>query len=965
MKSERRVFVLTPASLKMNFFSEMKKCGDEIYRKNQFWEFVSIEGNPQYTRILSEALSIPTEFVEKNQGAWLVNVNKKTPTFTDLNTEEQNKIDEQINLMIRSKYTDINYNGLTNRIFNNLTENRSKNPFHNSVVVIDEAHNFVSRIINNISKKDTISYTLYDYLMAAQNAKIVLLTGTPIINYPKEIAILFNILRGYIRTWTMTVNLKEGVAESSTNKINTETILQLFQEKQLRTYDFVEYKGNKLTITRNPFGFINVSKPGVAKGTHRAPKPPAAIKRGGKSKKNKKNAARNTRRKTKQPYDTVIETTDESSILTDADRDEFNKENNDVENIANNPYKGGDGAVFDKYNGVKYNEQGNVNDDDFIKSVIQIISQRFDVVKSSIELKYEKALPDGADKKETKDFTETFINAETAEMMNVNLFQRRILGLTSYFRSAQEDLLPRYVKTEEGDIYHIEKSVMSAHQFSIYEKIRKEEAELEKRNKNKTRTTQDLEQLLKVSSTYKIFSRAACNFVFPEGIERPVPNPKKEDEPINEMDFDVVPKNLRRIEDAYAGFDENEPETVKENNPLTDIQEAEEDAEQESYVYRIEKALRDVNVREEGTDESVYLNKDSLMDISPKLLKVLENITDIENKGLHLLYSHFRTIEGIGIMRLILMANGYAEFKLHKVDGQWVMMEREEDAEKPRFVLYTGTESPEEKEIIRNVYNSAWDFVPTSISERLREQYENNFYGEVIKLIMITSSGAEGINLKNTRFVHIVEPYWHMVRTEQVVGRARRICSHQDLPEEERNVKVFLYVITFSKEQKTDENNIELRIRDVSRIDKKTPITTDELLYEIASIKKRINNQFLNAVKETAIDCNVYSALKTGKPANEDENEKLVCYGFGKVETNNFASYPSFDIDAETREGLDVKKVKLKAVKLTIGGIDYAFNQNTNELYDYNSYVNAVQTGSEPRFVGKLVNQNGQYKIIY
>ena len=66
---------------------------------------------------------------------------------------------------------------------------------------------------------------------------------------------------------------------------------------------------------------------------------------------------------------------------------------------------------------------------------------------------------------------------------------------------------------------------------------------------------------------------------------------------------------------------------------------------------------------------------------------------------------------------------------------------------------------------------------------------------------MITSSGAEGITLKNTRFVHIMEPYWHPVRMEQVIGRARRICSHQDLPEELRTVKVFLYLMTFTKEQ--------------------------------------------------------------------------------------------------------------------------------------------------------------------
>ena len=44
--------------------------------------------------------------------------------------------------------------------------------------------------------------------------------------------------------------------------------------------------------------------------------------------------------------------------------------------------------------------------------------------------------------------------------------------------------------------------------------------------------------------------------------------------------------------------------------------------------------------------------------------------------------------------------------------------------------------------------------------------------GEIIKVFMITSSGSEGINLRNTRYVHIMEPYWHPVRTEQVIGRA-------------------------------------------------------------------------------------------------------------------------------------------------------------------------------------------------
>jgi hypothetical protein len=226
---------------------------------------------------------------------------------------------------------------------------------------------------------------------------------------------------------------------------------------------------------------------------------------------------------------------------------------------------------------------------------------------------------------------------------------------------------------------------------------------------------------------------------------------------------------------------------------------------------------------------------------------------------------------------------------------------------------------------------------------------------------MITASGAQGINLKNTRFVHILEPYWHMVRIEQVVGRARRICSHQDLPEELRTVEVFLYLSVLSEEQKTDENNVELRIRDISRIDKKTPVTTDESLYEIASMKQKINNQILRAVKETAVDCQLYASVKK-KDGKEDE--PLVCYGFGKVESNRFSSYPSLENDQIEKEDLNMKIKKWAAKKVTINDITYAYNEATQELYDYDSYERAAETGINPILMGRLVNEQGMYRIV-
>ena len=82
---------------------------------------------------------------------------------------------------------------------------------------------------------------------------------------------------------------------------------------------------------------------------------------------------------------------------------------------------------------------------------------------------------------------------------------------------------------------------------------------------------------------------------------------------------------------------------------------------------------------------------------------------------------------------------------------------------------------------------------------------------------MVTKAGAEGIDLKNIRYVHITEPYWHPVRKKQVIGRARRICSHHNLPEKDRTVQVFEYITVFSDQQLNGNPNAE-NIEDRKRL---------------------------------------------------------------------------------------------------------------------------------------------------
>mgnify|MGYP001464860782 CR=1 FL=1 len=149
-------------------------------------------------------------------------------------------------------YQFINYNGLRTSHLDSLTSDGKHNPFDNKVIIIDEAHNFISRIVNKLRRPESLSMRLYEYLLAADNCRVVLLTGTPIINYPNEIGIMFNILRGYIKTWYLPLNIK------TEKKVNLDTIKKMFDENLRMIVDFVDYKASSKTliVTKNPYGFL-------------------------------------------------------------------------------------------------------------------------------------------------------------------------------------------------------------------------------------------------------------------------------------------------------------------------------------------------------------------------------------------------------------------------------------------------------------------------------------------------------------------------------------------------------------------------------------------------------------------------------------------------------------------------------------------------------------------------------------
>jgi len=995
MKDAKKVVVLTPASLESNYRIELKKF-DPFYRANQCWEWIDTKKMPEVIDTLSSILHLSADYIKSKGGAWLVNVTKptncqKTKKTTTATTASKKKgvvaedggeggamtqtqldsLNAQIDKMIETKYEFIHYNGLRRDKVRKMTDNFETNIFDNKVIIIDEAHNFISRIVNKINKEKEIEFNrfgkkdrvymsqsmiLYEMLLTAQNCRIVLLTGTPIINYPNEIGVLFNILRGYIKTWEFPLDIKGG------QKVSKESLKQLLEREKMMDYMDYSPSTKQLTLTRNPFGFENKIK--RESGYH---------------------------------------------------------------GVSNDSPKG-DASVVGAGAGV-------LVDADFERKIIAILSQNgIDVIKNAIRVDMFKALPDKLDT-----FSNWFIEEGTVNVKNIEMFKRRIMGMTSYFRSTQEKLLPKYEKVSD---FHVLKIPMSDEQFTVYESARAQERKQESSNKKKKgKGKVDENGIFKEpSSTYRIFSRLYCNFIMPKTIGRPLPKqidvedeskvedgvgveigvketvatvdvakkrattkkkklmiveeeepdkeePDKEEPDKEEPDKEEPDKEEPDKEEQKGGMPPSKKrwdlstiyeEALKNNNKLDKDEEEEVEAEGDevidemgdvTYESRLKMAMEKLKA---GGD--MYLTPEGLETYSPKYLSVLENIQDPSHLGLHLVYSQFRTLEGIGILKLVLEQNGFAEFKLKRdSNGVWQINIPEEDLGKPTFALYTGTETKEEKELVRKIFNSSWNEIPPSLSAELKKMSPNNNMGEIIKVLMITASGSEGINLRNTRYVHIIEPYWHPARTEQVVGRARRICSHRDLPQALQTVEVFLYLMTFTKKQIQSDESIELKNKDLSKREydveikpgktekHKIPLTSDEALYEICTIKDEFSNQLITAIKESSIDCAIYS-----KRGNK---EQLHCLNFGEPSPDAFAYKPTISKDSsDTASKINRKTVEWVGREITIHGKKYILREidsRRGNLYDFESYKQAVvQPGMEPLLIGSLEkSENG--KMIF
>ena len=405
LMSNKKVYVLLPATLADNYRSEIRKSGDPVYAFDQHWEEKSIRSEED--REKAKALGITEEFLDKN-GVYYTTVQDANPNFRNLTRAQQKLIEAQIEDVIDSRFTFINYNGISSLNIDRLLP--SEHMFDDSVVIIDEVHN----IIGSVSNERDIRTKLYTYIYKAKNCKVVALSGTPVINSPHEIAFLMNLLRGPIEQ--VIVPTKSALAWD-------EALMTAFFRKQ-KDVDTIEYNSVKrhFLITRNPPFFESIY-------------------------------------------------------------------NDKGERIA-----------------VKYNKDFKQEPD--IKEWVETWRKEFTEKFSGIELETPEkmvvqelqCLPTDIPNDE---FTKLFV--EGMKIKNALLLGRRIQGLVSYYKGADERLLPKRLDEDKTLV----KIPMSNEQFVLYLGARKKEIDREAKRKRSPSLNENL-------GSFRMASRLMCNYAVPE-----------------------------------------------------------------------------------------------------------------------------------------------------------------------------------------------------------------------------------------------------------------------------------------------------------------------------------------------------------------------------------------------------------------------------------------------------------------
>ena len=254
-----------------------------------------------------------------------------------------------------------------------------------------------------------------------------------------------------------------------------------------------------------------------------------------------------------------------------------------------------------------------------------------------------------------------------------------------------------------------------------------------------------------------------------------------------------------------------------------------------------------------------FLKQENIGRYSSKFLTTLKCVKKLD--GIALVHIQFKELARTFAM--MLEDNGYDS--LYKEDA---LLDTDTEKINRKYVLITGETNKKKLGKIIDFNNSS-----------------KNIRGKQLQVIIVTDVAKEGLSFFNIREIHIMSPWWHINRLEQIIGRGMRKCSHKLLPKEDRNVAIYYHTSTVPEFTKKDYgktkdrrvyNIVDTQVNDiVTALKAVIPIhsekfnnkwvvnnilrkeTLDEYIYWL-SVEKAITIAPVEALlKSNAVDCNL------------------------------------------------------------------------------------------------------------
>ena len=248
---------------------------------------------------------------------------------------------------------------------------------------------------------------------------------------------------------------------------------------------------------------------------------------------------------------------------------------------------------------------------------------------------------------------------------------------------------------------------------------------------------------------------------------------------------------------------------------------------------------------ENKTITGEILNLKYLKTFSIKFYKCISRLGKLvdgnKGSGTAFIYSNLVKAGGMELFADCLKENGYLEYQEesalydikdntidYKTGKTFKEMQKSKKVNEFKPSTYmiitggsdeTGEDIPEIKQkIIKQVFNKA-----------------TNKNGQNLKFILGSKVMTEGITLENVREVHILDVHYNLGKVDQVIGRAIRMCKHQEVIDDKNRfpeVNVYRYTASVNK-----------------------GLSTDEVLYQKAELKYLLVKKVERILKTVAIDC--------------------------------------------------------------------------------------------------------------